>query len=100
MKSKLYDWTNEKLHENMDMVEGHVDSSVDRLSKTIKVPITDEIQKEMETFVVKTIQKMEIGNEISLRMLKSSFKKLSLKHKISIYMIEPKRWLKKIFRGR
>jgi hypothetical protein len=92
------DWNDNKVQENLDRIEGDISSSLGILSKLTKVDIGGEIQDEMETFVIKTIMKIDLKNEQSYRKLKRSFDKLSLKHRISIWLIEPKRWLRKIFR--
>ena len=98
MNKDYRDWSDDKVQETLDIVEGHISNSVNTLSKIIKVPIGKNIQKEMETLVIKTIMKRDLKLEQSYRMLKMGFDNMSLKNKISVWLIEPKRWLRKILR--
>tara|TARA_R110000744_G_scaffold33645_7_gene78975 strand:+ start:822 stop:1160 length:339 start_codon:yes stop_codon:yes gene_type:complete len=92
-------FTEQDLQRQLGIVKGHIKHSVNNISKITNTNINQDLVKELETFIIKTTQKMEIENEISLRMLKGSFKKLSFRNKMGVYLIKPKRWLKKIFRG-
>ena len=98
MNKDYRDWSDDKVQETLDIVEGHINNSLKGISKITKVHINDDIQNKMETFVIKTIMKRDLKYEQSYRMLKMGFDNMSLKNKISVWLIETKRWLRKILR--
>ena len=79
------DYSDEKIQETFDMVNGHLEEHFETLSKLMDIKVSKKLNKTIESIILKTIQKSNLNYEMNYRTLEEGFKGLSFKTKCSVY---------------
>ena len=96
MKRVHTDYNDIQIQETFDMVDGHLDEHFETFSKLMDVKMNEKLRKNIESIILKTIQKSNLKYEMNYRILDRGFKSLSFKSKCKIFFREKITRLKKI----
>ena len=73
MKRKKKFYTDEKLDETIEMVDGHLENIFDEIGKILGFNINTEMNELILGLINKTNQKLELNEEKNIRLLQRSF---------------------------
>ena len=96
MKRVHTDYNDEEIQETYDMVNVHLNEHFETFSKLMDIKVSEELKKNIESIILKTIQKSNLNYEMNYRTLEEGFKGLSFKTKCSVYFGTRIKRLKKI----